>query len=110
MHVCTFLDKLKSTCPTSGIWNLSGESTLTFTQDEEEAINLIIHAPELGIGLTYSCFDADPSGPQFVDHCSAYAKIQKVAPEIAYRVERLTRDQSTNSLWRSLCNGRITSS
>ena len=73
-------------------------------------MNLIIHAPELGIGLTYSCFDADTSSPQFVDHCSAYVRNQKVAPEIACRVEKLTRGQSNNSLWRSLRNGRITSS
>ena len=46
-------------------------------------MNLIIHTPEPGIGLTYSCFDADASSPQFVDHCSAYARNQKVAPEIA---------------------------
>ena len=42
-HVGALLDKLKSTCPTSGIrqfWNLLGESTLTFTENEEEAMNV----------------------------------------------------------------------
>lgn len=83
-HVCTLLDKLKTTCPTSGIcqfWNLSGESTRTFTDNEEEAVNLVVYAPELGIRLTYPCFDVDVSSPQFLDHCSAYARNQKVAPK-----------------------------
>ena len=48
--------------------------------------------------------------PHFVDHCSAYARNQKVAPEIACQVERVTRGQSNNALWLSLHNGRITSS
>ena len=68
------LDKCKTTCPTSGIdhvWNLSGESTLTFTYNEEEAMNLVVYAPELGIGLTHPCFDVDASSFQFVHHCSA---------------------------------------
>jgi len=110
-HVSTMLDKLKTTCPTSGIhqfWNLSGESTLT--ANEKEAMNLVVHAPELGIWLTYPCFDVDASSPQFVDHCFAYARNQKVAPEIACRVERVTRGQSSNALWRFLHNCRITSS
>ena len=112
-HVGTLLDKLKTTCPTSGIcqfWNLSGESTPTFTDNEEEAVNLVVHTPELGIGLTYPCFGVNASSPQFVDHCSAYARNQKVAPEIACRVERVTRGQGNNALWRSLRNCRITSS
>lgn len=110
-HVSTLLDKLKTTCPTSGIhqfWNLSGESTLT--ANEKEAMNLVVHAPALGIRLTYPCLDVDASSPQFVDHCSAYARNQKVAPEIACRVERATRGQSNNALWRFLHNCQITSS
>ena len=48
-HAGTLLDKLKSTCPMSGIrqsWNLSGESTTIFTKNEEEAVNFIVHAQE----------------------------------------------------------------
>ena len=70
-HVGTRLDKLKTTCPTSGIyhfWNISGESSLTFTDNE---VNLFVHAPELGIRLTYPCFGVNASSPQFVDHCRA---------------------------------------
>ena len=86
-----------------------GESTLTFTDNEQEAVNLVVHAPELGTWVTYPCFGADASSAHFVDHCSAYARNQKVAPEIAYRVERVTRGQGNNALWRSLRNCRITS-
>ena len=86
------------------------ESRHRCSDSEEEAMKLIVHAPELGIGLTNPCFGTDPSGSQFADDCAEYARSQKVAPEIACRVERVTRGQSNNSLWRSLRNGRITSS
>ena len=43
-------------------------------------------------------------------HCSAYARNQKVAPEIACQVERVTRGQGNNALWCSLRNCRVTSS
>ena len=33
-------------------------------------VNLIVDAPELGIGLTNPCFGADPSGSQFTDDCA----------------------------------------
>ena len=112
-QVDVLLDKLKSACPTSGIyqfWNPSGDSTPSFTDNKEEALKLIVYAPELGIGLTYPFFDMDTSSAQFTDRYSEYAEHQKIAPEIACRVDRVTRDQSNNTLWRSLHNGRITSS
>ena len=50
------------------------------------------------MGLTYPSIDVDTSSLQFVDHCFAYARNQKVAPEIACRIERVTRGQSNNAL------------
>ena len=72
------LDKLKSACPTSSVWNPSGDSIPSFTDNEQEALKLIhiVYAPELGIR---SFFDMDTSNAQFADHCSEYAGHQKIA-------------------------------
>ena len=41
---------------------------------------------------------------------TTHAKCQKVVPEVACRVDRITQGQSSNILWCYLHNGRITSS